>query len=112
VNGEVSPYVPPEEVVAAVKESTVPEEFTASVSQLDTIQPVATETEYKTAIDLAYAKAASECTPDKVVTWSSSGGYEAKTYSQISSEPSYSSPSYSSPSTSSDPYSYKSSSLR
>jgi len=81
--------IPAEEVAAAVEQSTVPDGFTASGKQLDELEAAdyTKESEvYQHASDFAYVEAAKECTEDKVVTWSSDGGYEAKSSSEIAEE--------------------------
>lgn len=75
-----------QDVVAAVEQHYVPEGFTATQKQLDSIMPVLSVPQYEEAIDLAYFVAASRLTEDEVVTWSDDGGYEAKSSSEIADE--------------------------
>ena len=71
---------PPAPIEQAVAQGTVPEGFTASSAQLDTVvaagynvgSPV-----YSAAVDLAYTEVASSLTPDQVVAWSPTQGYYA-----------------------------------
>jgi len=71
---------PPAPIEQAVAQGTVPEGFTASSAQLDTVVAAGYDVGnpvYSAAVDLAYAEVASSLTPDQVVAWSPTQGYYA-----------------------------------